>query len=419
MRTLFDIEKSVIGYFLMDGSAHTRMDVLPEWFESDVTRDVFNAFRNEEKANPYLMAEKFGDSHISDLVANSCSHLDIAENIKAMKNSYRSKKAIDALNRAITDVRNGGDVGEWIEHIAKEFDDPSGAERTRDLADVLLDRYNKIEAIQKGGEEPDDYIHTGFYDFDDRIGGFLRGDMTLIGGRPSMGKTSLALGSALWQARNGKRVLWFNMDSSEASIANRSFASTGATMENIRKANPSKDDWGKMASSHTIDKGMFSIDSTPGLTISKLCGIARRQNRKNQIDVVYIDYMQQLAGSGTEYERVTQASGDLKRLANELNASVVALVQLNRDLEKRADKRPLLSDLRSSGQLEQDAYMVIFPYRPEEYAENETDKKNLEGKVELLIRKHKDGPTGVMSDSLSFDSKSTRFVNASHERFGA
>jgi replicative DNA helicase len=416
MSNLHNTEKAILGELIYEGDAHTKFTINPDWFSDALYREIFSSFANDDRAIPSVLADKFGESVIAGMVSVHFGRGALKGEINKIQDAHRSSQAIIALQEGIALIRGGQDVEDASELLAKAISDPSGKERTRSIGELMSDRFNEMDAIMKGEKEQNIYLKTGYDDFDNRIGGYAIGDMTVIGARPSVGKTAFSLRSAHWQALQGKNVLWFNMDSSEASIVDRIYASSGnIDLARLRSCTPNASDFSSMdrVMTETLETNL-KIDTTPYLSINQMLSISRREHSKRKLDAIYVDYLQQLTGPGSEYERVTASSKACKNLANELGCAVIALVQLNRDIEGRAKNKPFLSDLRSSGQIEQDAYMVIFPHRPEVNAISDKEKQELSGKVELLVRKHKDGPTGELGNSLTFDHDKATFRNIDH-----
>jgi replicative DNA helicase len=291
-------------------------------------------------------------------------------------------------------------------------------------------------------------IATGLRDLDTKMGGLQSSDLIIVAGRPGMGKTSLATNIAYNVAKayvpevqadgttkavNGGVVGFFSCEMSAEQLATRIIAErTGIPSSSIRRGGISEADFEKIRDySIELQSLPFFVDETGGLSISQLMARARRLKRQKGLDLIVIDYIQLLQGSGkrgndNRVQEVTEITTSLKALAKELNVPVIALSQLSRQVENRDDKRPQLSDLRESGSIEQDADVVMFVFREEYYLANkepragtpeyekwQLDMSLVHGKAEIIIGKQRHGPTGTVE--LQFDAAVTRFGDLSPE----
>jgi replicative DNA helicase len=317
-----------------------------------------------------------------------------------------------------------------------------GFQRFSQALTVAVDMAAK--AFQRDGKLSG--IATGLRDLDTKMGGLQPSDLIIVAGRPGMGKTALATNIAYNIARahqaelqtdgtmktvNGGIVGFFSCEMSGEQLATRILAErTGIPSSHIRRGGISEIDFEKIReSSIELQSLPFYVDETGGLSISQLTARARRLKRQKGLDLIVIDYIQLLSGSGkrgndNRVQEVTEITTSLKALAKELNVPVVALSQLSRQVENRDDKRPQLSDLRESGSIEQDADVVLFVYREEYYLANKeprpgtpehekwrTDMDLAHGKAEVIIGKQRHGPTGTVD--LQFDGSVTRFSDLS------
>jgi replicative DNA helicase len=262
-------------------------------------------------------------------------------------------------------------------------------------------------------------LATGFTDFDKKTGGLRAGDLIIVAGRPSMGKTTLAVNMAEYAAVSPDiqaSVAIFSMEMPSEQLVTRMLSSIGhVPLQSMRTGQISDDDWVRItaATSQLSDARIF-IDETPGLTPTELRARARRIARENKrhdrkgLDLVIVDYLQLMQVPGTKENRATEIaeiSRGLKGLAKELQVPVIALSQLNRGVEQRQEKKPVMSDLRESGAIEQDADMILLIYRDEVYDKNTTKK----GLAEIDLAKHRNGETGTFI--LTFQGQYSRFVN--------
>jgi len=262
-------------------------------------------------------------------------------------------------------------------------------------------------------------ISTGYHDLDEMTSGLQMADLVIVAGRPSMGKTTFAMNLAEHAAiKNKKPVLVFSMEMPADSLAMRMMSSLGRIDQHrVRTGKLEDEDWPRITSAVSIlSEASLYIDDTPALTPGELRSRARRLAREQgQLGLIVIDYLQLMQVAGHKENRTTEISEisrSLKSLAKELNVPVIALSQLNRGLEQRTDKRPVMSDLRESGAIEQDADLIIFIYRDEVYNENSPDK----GTAEIIIAKQRNGPIGKVR--LTFLGKYTRFENHLSGRYG-
>jgi replicative DNA helicase len=257
--------------------------------------------------------------------------------------------------------------------------------------------------------------HTGFKDFDKLTAGLQDSDLIIVAGRPAMGKTTLAMNIAEHAAiKHDVPVAIFSMEMSALQLTMRLFSSLGQIDQTrLRTGNLDEMDWPKLTSAmNLLHKSKIFIDETPSLSPSELRARARRLKREHDIGMVVVDYLQLMSVPGTRENRATEISEisrSLKAIAKELHIPVVALSQLNRALEQRPNKRPVMADLRESGAIEQDADLIVFIYRDEVYNDESPEK----GKAEIIIGKHRNGPTDTVV--LSFQGQWLRFVNYAPE----
>lgn len=255
-------------------------------------------------------------------------------------------------------------------------------------------------------------LPTGFMDFDEQTSGLQPSDLIIVAGRPSMGKTTFAMNIAENGAIHSKKpVAVFSMEMPADALAMRMLSSLGRIDQHrLRTGKLNDDDWPRLTSAIALlNEAPLFIDDTPALTPTELRARARRLKREHGLSLIVIDYLQLMQGSGKASENrateISEISRSLKALAKELDVPLIALSQLNRSLEQRPNKRPVMSDLRESGAIEQDADIIVFIYRDEVYNEDSQDK----GKAEIIIGKQRNGPIGTVA--LTFQGKYTRFEN--------
>jgi replicative DNA helicase len=346
-----------------------------------------------------------------------------AANVRAYADIVRERSLLRQLISAGTDIatsvfNNEGETArelvdkaeQKVFEIAEEgFRGRDGAVPVRTLLPGLID------LIDQWHTNPDAMrgLPTGFADFDKLTGGLRPGDLIVVAGRPSMGKTTLAVNMAEYAAVNPKirsSVAIFSMEMPSEQVLTRMLASVGGVpLNSIRSGRISDEDWSRITSATSqLSESKIFIDETPALTPTDLRARARRIKREHGLSLVVVDYMQLMQVPGTKENRATEIaeiSRGLKALAKELAVPVIALSQLNRSVEQREHKKPVMSDLRESGAIEQDADMILLIYREEVYDKNTTKK----GIAEIDLAKHRNGEIGTFL--LTFQGQYTRFVN--------
>lgn len=282
----------------------------------------------------------------------------------------------------------------------------------RHIKDVLVETYDSIELLHtKKGDVTG--IPTGFRDLDKITAGFQRNDLIIVAARPSVGKTAFALNVAQNVAtKTDENVAIFSLEMGAEQLVMRMLCAEGnIDAQVLRTGALEAEDWRKltMAMGSLSNAGIF-IDDSPGIRVNDIRSKCRRLQQEHGLGMIMIDYMQLIAGSGNKpgenrQQEVSEISRSLKSLARELKVPVVALSQLSRGVEQRQDKRPMMSDLRESGSIEQDADIVSFLYR-EDYYDKETENQNM---IEIIIAKQRNGPTGTVT--LAFAKEYNKFVN--------
>ena len=280
-----------------------------------------------------------------------------------------------------------------------------------EIKDVLVETFSEIEK-RYNQKEPITGISTGFADLDYKTAGLHNSDLILIAARPAMGKSAFALNIATSAATHSKvPVVIFNLEMSKSQLVNRILCSEAMVDSNkVRTGKIEEDDWVKLATAlGPLSEAPIYIDDTPGITITEIRARCRKLKMEKNIGLVVIDYLQLIQGSGkknaSREQEISEISRSLKILAKELDVPVIALSQLSRAAEQRPDHRPMLSDLRESGAIEQDADIVMFLYR-DDYYNQDSEKKDI---AEVIIAKHRGGSTGTVE--LLWLGSYTKFVN--------
>jgi replicative DNA helicase len=345
-----------------------------------------------------------------------------AANIATYASIVRDRSVLRQLIHVGTDIADsafntdGRDTAELLEHAERQvFKIAEQGQRGQGgfipIKSLLAKAVDKIETLfeQEGNITG---AATGFTDFDALTSGLQPADLIIVAGRPSMGKTTIAMNMAENIAIKGdKPVAVFSMEMPGDSLAMRMMSSLGRIDQNkVRTGKLEDDEWPRLTSAiNLLAETKLFIDDTPALTPTEVRSRARRLAREHgQLGLIVLDYLQLMQSPSSGENRVQQISDisrGLKALAKELNVPVVALSQLNRNLEQRPNKRPVMSDLRESGAIEQDADLIVFVYRDEVYNENSPDK----GIAEIIIGKQRNGPLGTVR--LTFLGQYTRFEN--------
>lgn len=285
------------------------------------------------------------------------------------------------------------------------------------IRQVVMNAMNRIEMAAKNKGNVTG-IPTGFIDLDYRTAGMQPSDLILIAARPSMGKTAFELNLAQYMAfKKNLTVAIFSLEMSKEQLVNRMFSlESSVDAQKLRIGQLNDQEWERLIeSAGIIGKSRLIIDDTPGISIGELRSKCRKYKLEHDLSIIMIDYLQLMSGGGRSESRqqeISEISRSLKALARELNVPVIALSQLSRAVEQRPDHRPMLSDLRESGAIEQDADVVMFLYR-DDYYNHDTDKKGIS---EVIIAKQRNGPIGTVE--LAWLPEYTKFANLEHRRAG-
>lgn len=341
-------------------------------------------------------------------------------NIKHYIKIVKDKSILRKLIKASSDISSMSfDAQEEIDYIVdqaekKIFDiaENRDSEDFTHIHEILVTSIEKIEAISQSDSDVTG-VSTGFRDLDYKTSGFQPSDLILIAARPSMGKTAFALNIAQQAAiRNKVPTAIFSLEMSKEQLVNRLLsAETMIDSQKLRMGNVEHDDWVKIAESMgPLSEAPLYIDDTPGISIVELRAKLRRLKLEKGVGLIMIDYLQLMSGSGrgseSRQQEISEISRSLKAIAREMNAPVIALSQLSRACEARADHRPMLSDLRESGAIEQDADVCMFLYR-DDYYYPDSEKKNI---AEVIIAKQRNGPTGTVE--LTWLGQYTKFADS-------
>lgn len=426
-----EAEQAVIGSMLTDSDAVTSaIEVLKaEDFYREDNKEIYEAILNlYNRSEPIdiitVKAElesmgKFdqvgGLEYLAELpdkvptTANAMKYIKIVEEKSTLRRLIKTANEIIELGYSPTeevdDIMEGAE--KKIFNIMQEKDQKGYSP----LKDVLVESFTKLEELYNRKQHITG-VPSGFIELDYRTAGFHGSDLVLIAARPAMGKTAFALNIATYAAVKANiPVAVFSLEMSKEQLVNRILCSEAMVDSNkVRTGKLEEDDWTKLAEAiGPLSEAEMYIDDTPGINIMEIRAKCRKLKLEKNIGLVVIDYLQLIQGTnkrgGSREQEISEISRSLKILAKELNIPVIALSQLSRAAEQRPDHRPMLSDLRESGAIEQDADIVMFLYRDDYYNED-SEKKNI---AEIIIAKHRGGSTGTVE--LLWLGNYTKFVN--------
>ncbi|MFY8352169.1 replicative DNA helicase [Pseudoalteromonas sp. SSM20] len=431
-----EAEQSVLGGLMLDNEAWDRVaervvaqdfytrthklifQAMEKLVESGQPIDLITISETLEKTNE--LDSIGGFAYLGEIAKNTPS----AANINAYAEIVRERAVVREMIHVANEIADAGynpegrdshdllDLAETkvfkiAEQRTKSSDGP------QNIHNILEKTIDKIEELYQSPQDGVTGVSTGYTDLDKMTAGMQPSDLIIVAARPSMGKTTFAMNLAEHAAMTqDKPVLIFSLEMPSEQIMMRMLASLGRINQTkVRTGQLDDDDWARLSSTMglLIEKGKMYVDDSSGLTPTELRSRARRIARDNGgISMIMVDYLQLMRVPSLQDNRtleIAEISRSLKALAKELECPVIALSQLNRTLEQRADKRPINSDLRESGSIEQDADLIMFIYRDEVYNEDSTDK----GVAEIIIGKQRNGPIGKVR--LTFQGQFSRFDN--------
>lgn len=355
-----------------------------------------------------------GPAHLTGLINATPTSIHAEFYARIIERTAVLRRLIEAAGKiARLAYDNQGDIDEVVDRAEEIIFGVSARRVERDLrpiSQIIENYYDRIEYLhQHQGESVG--IPTGLADLDKLLGGLQRSDMVVLAGRPGMGKTSLALSIALQAARRwDKRVALFSLEMSDEQLVQRLIsAETSIDIQRLRLGEIRENEWPVfIQAASLLSKTAVFIDDTPAISAYELRTKARRLHAEHGLDLLIVDYLQLMRGdfrSENRQQEISFISRSIKTLARELNIPILALSQLSRQVESRHDKRPMLSDLRESGSIEQDSDIVLFIYRDEVYNE-ESEFPNI---AEIIVGKHRSGPTGKVS--VYFKKELAKFID--------
>ena len=430
-----EAEQSVLGSLMLDNESWEKTaDLLVEhdFYRRDhqlIFRAIADLFEQSQPVDVITLAEyhdkrgeldKVGElAYLGMLARNTPSSANIIAYASIVRERSILRQLI-AVGTAISNVafnpegKSSEEMLDLAEGQVFEIAE-KGAKRSGgfiQVKEVLSRVVDRIDTLFEQ-DSPITGLSSGFNDFDEQTSGMQPADLVIVAGRPSMGKTTFAMNLAEHAAIKSKvPVAVFSMEMPADALAMRMLSSLGQIDQHrLRTGRLNDDDWPRLTSAIALlNEAPLFIDDTPALTVTELRARARRLKREHGLSMIVIDYIQLMQGSSRSSNEnrateISEISRSLKALAKELGVPVVALSQLNRSLEQRPNKRPIMSDLRESGAIEQDADLIVFIYRDEVYNEDSAEK----GKAEIIISKQRNGPIGTVA--LTFQGKYTRFEN--------
>ena len=431
-----EAEQSVVGAMLMDKDAITTASEIisgNDFYQSaygiifDSMVELFNESKpvdlitlQERLKEQDVPAEVASLEFVKDLVTAVPTSANVKYYAQIVADKSMMRKLIK-LNEEIANTCYAGkeSLEAVLEKTEKAVFDLLQKRNTGEYVPIKQVVLNALDRIEKASKNKGTVtgIPTGFIDLDYKLSGLQPSDLVLVAARPSMGKTAFVLNIAQYMAfKKDKGVAIFSLEMSKEQLVNRLFSlESQVDAQALRTGNMKDSDWEKLIEgAGIIGKSNLIIDDTPGISVSELRSKCRKYKLEHGLDIVIIDYLQLMTGSvgknsESRQQEISEISRSLKGLARELNVPVVALSQLSRAVESRPDKRPMLSDLRESGAIEQDADVVMFIYRDEYYNKDSEFKKQ----AEIIIAKQRNGPVGTVN--LAWLGEYTKFANLSRQ----
>ena len=428
-----EAEQSVIGSMILDRDAilvASEILTSDDFYQSQygIIFDAMVELFNEGKPVDLVtlqnrLREKDVPPEISSMefVRDLLNAVPTSANVRHYANIVSEKAVLRRLIKLTEEIENDCYLNkEPVEVIMEETEKKMfqllGQRNSGDFMPIRQVVINTLENIERASKTKGNVtgIPTGFTDLDYKTSGLQNSDFILIAARPSMGKTAFVLNIAQYMAfKKDKAVAIFSLEMSREQLMNRLLSmESKVDSQHLRTGNLKDDEWSKLIeSAGMIGESRLMIDDTPGISIGEMRSKCRKYKLEHGLDIIIIDYLQLMSGSGkssseSRQQEISDISRSLKALARELNVPVVALSQLSRAVEQRTDHRPMLSDLRESGAIEQDADVVMFIYRDDYYNKDSENK----GIAEIIIAKQRNGPIGTVN--LVWLPDYTKFANA-------
>ena len=438
-----EAEESLLGNIMLYPEAMRQTvdaGMSAEDFYLEKHRSIYNVmmamYENKEKVDTVSLSSKLQDFGIYDKVGGldylmqlanaTISASNTKEYIQIVRNKSLARKVIKVGEEISNDAYDTSlSIDEMLENVEKKVTEVTRSKTNADFLkgeQVFTDTIKHIQAIQEAGTDITG-VKSRFNDLDRKTAGFQKGDLIILAARPSMGKTALALNIAMNSATvTPGAIAIFSLEMPAEQVAIRLLAAKAKIdIQKLRTGKLNDAEWSALnINSQELKNQHFYIDDTPGIKVSEMYAKARKLAQEEGLYMIIVDYIQLIQATGksdSRQQEVSEISRRLKAMARELNVPVIALSQLSRGVESRQDKRPMLSDLRESGALEQDADLVLFLYRDAYYNHEDMGSNDRED-VELLIAKHRNGPTGKVL--LAFEKNQNAFFsikNAQEEEY--
>ena len=409
MALLDEIMSFVDSEMFYDSRNATVFESMKQLSEKSVNGTDFAALLTHIKEND-LLESVGGVTYLEELLSSYYSTANIVFYAEKVREYAKRRKAVEVSHELTRRLNDGENVSEVLSTARDSIDSVNADSRSMTAIPLSEAIMESLKEEENAGE----VIPTGFSCIDNLLTGFRQGQMIILGGRPSQGKTSLAVNIMMNMARNGVKMVFFSLEMAKQEIVHRMIAVEGECNLSKEVMATNRPSWTQKKIAETAN-AIFSypifIDDTPGRNISEIETIARNLVKNEGIQVVFVDHLGWIETGEkkqTEYEQVTKVARKLKNMARTLNVPVVVLSQLNRSVENRREIRPRMSDLRSSGAIEQDADVVMFIHREEYYKTKEqAEEMKVSGKADVIIAKVRNGATGDVR--LNWDGGSTRF----------
>lgn len=428
-----EAEQAVIASLLIDERAIDKVIGIVDYpdFYDPSHQFIFKCIKNmQDKGKPVDVVTLVTELKDSDMLeriggveylASLTEIVPNAANVESYAGTIREKSVLRSVITLSAEMsekcyESGREVSEIVDEVEQKIFQLAENRLKADIVpigEVVVSTFAALDNLYRRKEDISG-LRTGYKDFDKITNGLQKSDLLILAGRPGMGKTAFALNLALNIAYENKQrgsVAIFSLEMSDQQLVQRLMSAlAGVNSGKLRTGNFTMEEWQKLVgvAGELHDIRIF-IDDTPSITSMELRAKCRRLKREHGLDLIVVDYLQLMGATKGESreQQISEISRNMKGLAKELNIPIIALSQLNRGVESRTDKRPLISDLRESGAIEQDADIIIFLYRDEVYNKENTPKPNI---AEVIIAKHRNGPTGTVE--LYFEKEIMRFRDA-------
>jgi len=419
-----EAENCFIGIILDNSKLLDDYDLIANDFMGLDNRQLFQAILDMKEHGDFIDNATFLDylgkafpnnsslfNHVVNIMAGFISDAGLSNYYKAIQRDSQGAKLVTTLTGLAAMAGEYGSYPDKMENVLNTLAELQEPEQ-KGIVDLKTNLKGFIDELgRRQSVQGMDGIATGFEKLDERINGLKPGNLVIIAGRPAMGKTTFALNISDHNAMTGKTVLFFSREMTSSELIDKSMSNlSGVPLNNIKTGDLTSDNWSFLSStvSRFQDKNLF-IDEC-SRTVQQMSIIAKKKKMREGLDLIVIDYLQLMDGKGdNRTAQIGSITRGLKALAKELEIPIILLSQLSREVEKRPDKRPMMSDLRDSGEIEQDADIIIFVYRDEVYYEDDAMNK---GFAEILVRKFRNGEIG--NEILSTDLSRSKFLDVSN-----